>query len=296
MSEASADVEIHRPDKLLIPGEPGLTKAGLAEHYERVADLMLPHLDGRPVSLQRFPDGIEEGGFYQKSVPDHFPDFVTTAEVETSDGLQRQVVIDSLRTLLYLVDQACLLPHTWLSRVPHLRRPDQLVVDVDPSVEDLSAVRRATRLVGELLDELGLTSFLKTTGSRGYHVVVPLVPDDDVDRVRAVAGRLAAHLAAREPDLLTVEARKKNRGDRVYLDVARNAYAQTAVPPYAVRARPGAPVATPIRWDELSRIEPDGHTVASLPRRLARIQDPWADMAEQAQPLGPAVERLDRLD
>jgi bifunctional non-homologous end joining protein LigD len=153
-------------------------------------------------------------------------------------------------------------------------------------------VRRATRLVGELLDDLGLTSYLKTTGSRGYHVLVPLRPSGDFDEVRTFARDVAERLVAREPDLLTLEARKAKRGSRVLVDVMRNGYGQTAVPPYAVRARPGAPVSTPIAWDELSRVKPDQHTVTSVRRRLARREDPWADLRRHAQGLSRARKRL----
>jgi bifunctional non-homologous end joining protein LigD len=255
---------------------------------------MLPRLRHRPVNMQRFPDGVSGPSFYEKRVPSHFPAFVDTVEVDTADGPQRQVVVGSVRTLVHLAQQACITPHTWLSRADDLDRPDQLVVDLDPSVPGLAAVRRATRLVGELLDDLGLESALKTTGSRGYHVLVPLRRERDFDEVRAFARDVAQLLAGREPDLLTVEARKAKRGERVLIDVQRNGYGQTAVPPYAVRARPGAPVATPIDWDELSRVEPAQHTVRSVGRRLARGGDRWADLP-RPQSLGRAWERLRKL-
>ncbi|QWC84189.1 hypothetical protein KLP28_11355 [Nocardioidaceae bacterium] len=304
-------VTVKKPDKPLLPGRGAddgraaggpLTKAGLAEHYASVADLMLPHLVGRPISMQRFPDGTDEhggGGFYEKKLPSHYPDWVASTELATNDGRQRQVVVDDAATLALLSQSACLTPHTWLSRSDDdrgsmLDRPDLLVVDLDPSVDDVGAVRRATQLVAEALDDLGLRSWVKTTGSRGYHVTVPIRRDRGFDDVRGFAQTFAAALAARHPDLLTVEARKQNRGDRVLLDVARNAYAQTVVPPYAVRPRPGAPVALPIRWDEVSRVLPDQHTVDSLPRRLGQVDDPWADLWDHRQALGTAVDRLGR--
>jgi bifunctional non-homologous end joining protein LigD len=292
-----AGVEISKPDKELFPESgagPAVTKLDLARYYEAVASVMLPHLRDRPVNMQRFPDGIEKSAFYEKKVPSHFPDFVRTVEVDTSDGSQRQVVVSDARTLVYLAQQACITPHTWLSRSDDLERPDQLVFDLDPSVPGLPAVRKATRLVGELLDDLGLTSVLKTTGSRGYHVVVPLSRRETFDDVRTFARQVARVLVDREPDLLTLEARKIKRGDRVLVDIQRNAYGQTAVPPYAVRARPGAPVATPITWDELSRVEPDQHTVRNLARRLSRGGDRWADLP-RAQTLGKAREKLRKL-
>jgi len=292
-----AGVEISKPDKELFPeSERGVavTKLELARYYESVAEVMLPHLRGRAVNMQRFPDGITGPSFYEKKVPSHFPDFVRTVEVETADGPQRQVVVDDTRTLAYLAQQACITPHTWLSRADDLSRPDQLVIDLDPSVPGLPAVRRATRLVGELLDDLGLETALKTTGSRGYHVLVPLRRQASFDDVRRFARDVARVLVGREPDLLTLEARKDKRGERVLVDVQRNGYGQTAVPPYAVRARQGAPVAAPITWDELSRVEPDEYTVRSIGRRLSRGGDRWAELP-RGQSLGRAREKLRRL-
>lgn len=292
-----AGVPISRPEKEMFPGGDGsaVTKADVAQYYADVAELMLPHVRRRPISMQRFPDGIEGFSFFEKKVPSHFPDFVATVEVDTADGPQDQVRIDDERTLVYLADQACLTPHVWLSTAESLDEPDQLIVDLDPSVEDLRAVRRATRAVGELLDELGLTSYLKTTGSRGYHVLVPLRPERDFDGVREFARSLAQVLVQREPDLLTVQARKNKRGSRVLVDVQRNGYGQTAVPPYALRARPGAPVATPITWAELSRVEPDKYTIGSIRRRLAQVEDPWSGIGRHRQSLDEAEERLRRL-
>ncbi|HEU5038673.1 MAG TPA: non-homologous end-joining DNA ligase [Nocardioides sp.] len=290
-----AGVEISKPDKVLFPDD-GITKADLAEYYAAVADRMLPYLDDRPVNMQRFPDGIGKSSFYEKKVPSHFPDWVRTVEVGTADGAQHQVVVDDARSLVYLAQQACITPHTWLSRAEHLDRPDQLVFDLDPSApdaqSDLAKVRRATRLVGEALDDLGLTTYLKTTGSRGYHVVVPLRPEEGFDEVRDFARAVAERLVEREPDLLTLEARKANRGDRVLVDIMRNGYGQTAVPPYVVRARPGAPVSAPIAWDELSRVAPAQVTVANLSRRTAAKDDPWSGMRRHASGLGRARRRL----
>jgi bifunctional non-homologous end joining protein LigD len=294
MSSASevAGVEISKPDKVLFPDDPAhnyaVTKLDLAEYYAAVASVMVPHLRGRPVNMQRFPDGIGGMAFYEKKVPSHFPDFVHTVEVHTEDGTQRQVVVDDRRTLVYLAQQACLTPHTWLCTEKDLERPDQLVFDLDPSDDDLGKVRRATRLVGELLDDLGLTTYVKTTGSRGYHVLVPLRPSLEFDEVRAFARACAERLVEKEPGLLTIEQRKAKRGDRVFVDIGRNAYGQTAVPAYAVRARPGAPVSTPITWDELSKVKPAQFTVRSVRRRLARRDCPWSDVRRHAQTLTQA--------
>jgi len=292
-----AGVTVSRPDKELFPGSddgPAVTKLDLARYYESVAAVMLPHVASRPVNMQRFPDGIAGPSFYEKKVPGHFPDFVRTVEVATADGPRRQVVVSDARTLVYLANQACVTPHTWLSRSDDLDRPDQLVFDLDPSAPGLAEVRRATRLVGELLDDLGLTYHLKTTGSRGYHVLVPLRRHDGFDDARAFAREVAAVLVDREPDLLTLEARKGKRGDRVLVDVQRNGYGQTVVPPYAVRARPGAPVSTPITWAELSRVRPAQHTIRTIGMRLSRGGDRWSEVP-RGQGLGTARQRLRKL-
>jgi bifunctional non-homologous end joining protein LigD len=292
-----AGVAISKPDKELFPKSgvgPAVTKLDLARYYESVAEVMLPHLKDRPVNMQRFPDGIGASSFYEKKVPSHFPGFVATTEVATSDGRQRQVLVNDARSLVYLAQQACVTPHPWLCRADDLNRPDRLVIDLDPSVPGLDRVRRATRLVGELLDDLGLTSVVKTTGSRGYHVVVPLRRATSFDDVRTFARDAAQVLVDREPDLLTLEARKAKRGHRVLIDIQRNAYGQTAVPPYAVRARGGAPVATPITWDELGRVEPDQYTIRTIGRRLSRGGDRWAHLPK-GQALGKPRERLRRL-
>ncbi len=291
-------VEISRPEKELIPAAgpaAAVTKLDLASYYAGVAPAMMPFLRGRPVNMQRFPDGISGPSFFEKKVPGHFPDFVDTIEVNTANGDQHQVVAGDERSLVYLANQACITPHTWLSTTDDLERPDQLVFDLDPSVPGLAAVRRATRLVGDLLDDLGLTTYLKTTGSRGYHVLVPLRRAWTFDEVRAFAHKAAEVLVHREPDLFTLEARKDKRGDRVLVDVQRNGYGQTAVPPYAVRARPRAPVSAPIHWDELSRVKPDQYTIRSIGRRLGRSGDPWKGLRRRAQGLDKAGERLRKL-
>lgn len=291
-------VEITRPDKVLFPDGP-VTKRDLVDYYRRVADTLLPHVAGRPVSMLRFPDGIEGNRFFQKDAPDYFPDWIHTEEIAKEGGSVTHVVIDDAATLVYLANQACITPHVWLSRVEHLDRPDRMILDLDPpdgsAGEDLGRLRRSVRWTRELLQELGLEPFLMTTGSRGFHVVVPLEPEEGFEAVRAFARKAAEALAARHPDRLTVETRKAKRGDRVFVDYLRNGYAQTGVPPYAVRARPGAPVATPVGWDELSGLEPRRYTVRNLFRRLSQKADPWAEIDYHRTTLGEARERLDGL-
>jgi bifunctional non-homologous end joining protein LigD len=296
MSVTAAGVEISNPEKVLFPDD-GITKAELADYYRGVADQMLPHLRGRPLHLQRFPDGIDGEEIQQKRAPGHFPDFVRRVLVpRRGGGSLTHAVCDTTRTLVYLADQAVVTPHTWLSRADRLEHPDQLVFDLDPPGDDLTAVVEAARSLRNLLEELGLATFAKATGSRGLHVVVPLDRRADFDEVRAFARGVADVVASREPDRFTTEQRKQKRRGRLYLDTARNAYAQTAVAPYAVRALPGAPVAVPLDWNEVgARFDPRRHTIRNLQRRLSRGRDPWSGMRRHGRSLAGPKRRLERL-
>lgn len=289
-------VETSNEDKVLFPGD-GITKGDLIDYYVAVADTMLPHLEDRPLTMQRFPDGIAEDGFYEKKLPDHFPDWVDRVRVSTSHGPQQQVVCSNAATLAYLGQQACITPHVWLSRRDKPDVPDRLVFDLDPPGDDFEPVREAAFLAREALDEVGLASYAMTTGSRGVHVVVPLARKDGFDDVRKFSQEFAKLLAGRHDDRLTVAQKKKDRGDRVYLDTSNNAYGQTTVAPYAVRARDGAPVATPLDWEELRAAKTNAQrwTIASIPRRLAQREDPWQGLAGEGASLEPARKKLDDL-
>ncbi|MFC8984288.1 non-homologous end-joining DNA ligase [Streptomyces sp. NPDC014603] len=306
-------VRIRRPDKVFFPGgrgTPEYTKGDLADYHRAVAPYLLPHLRGRPLMLDRRPDGIDGPAFMQKNTPEHYPEWITRIEVGKEGGTVTHTVCDDTATLLHLVDQAAVTLHRWLSRAgpsrsrqgrdgtDPLERPDRLVFDLDPSGEGRDAfetVRWTARVLGELLDELRLPSALMTTGSRGLHVIVPLDRGQDFDAVRAFARDVADTLAAAHPDRLTTAARKKDRGDRLYLDVQRNAYAQTAVAPWTVRALPGAPVAAPVPWEQLD--DPELHarrwTLADAVEH-ART-DPWGGLLRRGRALGPARRRLDAL-
>ncbi|MEX1656393.1 non-homologous end-joining DNA ligase [Streptomyces pseudovenezuelae] len=292
-------VEVHRPDKVLFPGGDGAkeyTKADLVDYYRAVAPFMLPHLRGRPLMLERHPDGLDGPRFMQKNTPDSYPEWISRVEVPKEGGTVCHTVCDDTATLLYLADQACLTLHRWLSRAGSVERPDRMVFDLDPAGDDdFALVREAAGLLGELLDELSLPSALMTTGSRGLHVVVPLNGRHDVDEVREFAKDVADTLVAGHPDRLTTAARKKDRGDRLYLDIQRNAYAQTAVAPFTVRAKPGAPVATPMAWTQLDDPGLDARrwTIADAVEQ-ART-DPWAGVMAKRRALGPARRRLNAL-
>jgi bifunctional non-homologous end joining protein LigD len=290
-------VRVSRAEKALFPN--GVTKVDLARYYADVAGAMLPHVKGRPVNLQRFPDGVEHQGFFLQRAPSHFPDWVHRARVPARDGTVEHVVIDDAATLVYLADQASITPHLWLSRADRLDRPDRMVFDLDPSsADDFDVARDGALRLAEMLRELDLEPFAMLTGSRGVHVWVPLQRRQDHDAVRAVARELGTRLAEQD-ERFTLEQRKADREERVFVDVLRNAYGHTTVAPYAVRAKPSAPVATPVTWDEL---EGGGlHSAAAFSlddvrRRLERDGDPWERISASARALGSVRRRLRARD
>jgi bifunctional non-homologous end joining protein LigD len=290
-------VEVSHPEKVLFPQD-GITKGELVQYYERVARWMVPHIEGRPLSLQRFPAGIGQRGFFHKDVPDYFPAWVRRVEAAKHGGSVTHAIAGDARTLVYLANQNTITPHVWLSRADRIERPDRLVIDLDPAPNsDFDDVRRAARSAGDLLREVGLEPFAQVTGSKGIHVWTPIQRRADFDDVKEFADGLAELLAARDPDTLTTEFRKAQRGGRILVDVLRNRYAQTVVPPYAVRPRAGAPVATPIEWSELasSKLRPDGWTTRTVLGRLEKKGDPWAGMGAHARGLSAPGKRLRAL-
>ena len=290
-------VEITHREKVLFP-EDGLTKWDIVEYYRQVAPTMVPHMRGRPVTMHRFPDGLGGEGFYQKEVSDYFSDWIRRATVAKQDGEVTHVLCDNAATLVYLANQACITPHLWLSRIDRPHHPDKMIFDLDLGGDDAPAVQAAALAVRGVLSEgLGLSLLAMSTGSKGVHVVVPLDRREDFEVVRAFARDVTHVLAATHPDTLTTEQRKNKRGDRVYLDVMRNAYAMTAVAPYAIRARNGAPVAVPLHWDEVQdpSFHPRRYTVRNVLERLREIGDPWAAVRRQGVSLMPCRPRLDEL-
>jgi bifunctional non-homologous end joining protein LigD len=290
------EVKITRPEKVLFP-EDGLTKDDLIRYYQRIAPRMLPYLEGRPLSMQRFPNGIHQPGFFQKAAPRYYPDWIRKVTVQKAGGAVRHAICDNAATLVYLANQACITPHPWLSRADRPHIPDQMIFDLDPSGAELDPVIEAAHALYDLLGDLELPAYVKATGSRGLHVVIPLERREDFDPVRDFARQVAEIVAARDPARYTLEQYKKKRGDRVYLDIHRNAYAQTAAPVYAVRARPGAPVAAPLEWADLRAegFRPDGLTMQTIFERMERTPDPWKDFWRNAAPLDKARRKLQRL-
>lgn len=282
------DIAASNPDKAIFP-EDGLTKADLVDYYRRIAPRMLPHLKDRAITLRRFPDGIGEAGFFQKNTPGHFPDWIPRIRQKKEGGTVDYVGLDSAAALAYVADQGTVELHAALSRKEHADRPDQIIYDLDPSDDDFGKVQEVASLLRNRLERRDIPCFVKSTGSRGLHVVIPLdvSKEGNFDDARAWARKVAEHIAAEHEKLATVEQRKEKRGEKVFLDYLRNAYGQTAIAPYSLRARPGVPVATPLDWKEAlaADMTPVKFTIRTIFNRLAQKDDPWADMWKTARSL-----------
>ena len=273
-------------DRVLFPRD-GLTKGDVIRYYADIAKHMVPHLRGRRLTMQRYHSGIDGEGIFQKDIPGHFPEWIGRVEVPKHGGTVTHVVCNNAETLVYLANQGCLTPHVGLQRIDRMEFPDQMIFDLDPAEDDFEIVRSVAWTVREVLDELGLSSFVKTTGSRGLHVAVPLDRRTSFDRVHGAAQRIAEMVVKRRPQEATTEFLKKNRGGRLFLDTNRNAAAQTVVPAFAIRARDGAPVSMPISWDELKdpKLDARYYTIRNASSHLREGPDPWRGFAKAARSL-----------
>jgi bifunctional non-homologous end joining protein LigD len=277
---------ITHPEKVLFPDD-GITKGELAAYYEMVAPVMLPHIVGRPVTMERFHRGISEKGFFQKNVVKGFPAWLERVAVGKKDGLVHHPVVRDARGLLWLANQNCITPHVWTSRAPNVDAPDVCIFDLDPSDDDETRLRSATLLLRDALAELGLTSWVKTTGSKGFHIAVPIDGSASYGTVARFAHRLGEELVQRDPDNLTREFYKADRAGRILVDTGRNEYSATFAAAYAVRARTGAPVSAPCTWDEVETgaVGPRSFTLRNLAERLRAVGDLWRDLPDCKQSL-----------
>ncbi len=297
-AKGSADqaVVITHPEKFLFPDD-GITKGDLAKYYETVASLMLPHVQGRPITMERYPAGIGTKGFWQKSVEKGFPKWLERVDVPKKDGVVHHPVITDARSLMWTVNQNTITHHVWISRVPELYNPDICVFDLDPSGTDPAPVRAAAVGLRDLLEKLGLPSWVKTSGSKGYHIVVPLDGKSAMDEVAGFAHHVGRLFVSHAPDHLTQEFSKADRKGRIYVDTGRNGYSATFAAAYTVRAKPGAPVSAPCTWEEVERgkVNPDTFNIRTMPARLKKSGDIWADMLRSRRSLKAATEKLKRL-
>lgn len=272
-------IVLTHPQKVLFP-DAGVTKRELAEYYRDIAPVMLPYIRRRPVMMARYPHGVGKPGFYQKDVAGEFPKWIKRVRVRKEGGTVEHAFCNTAASLIYLLEVDSITPHVWLSTTKNIRMPDRMIFDLDPNNVPFRSVCAVAKELRSILVKKGFRPFVMTTGSKGFHITVPIKPTRNFDAVRLAARRIAQEHARAHPELVTMEQRKAKRGKRVFIDIMRNAYAQTAVPPYAVRARPNAPIATPLFWRELDSAElrSDLYTVRNIFRRLQKVGDPWKGM------------------
>ena len=290
---------ISHPEKVLFPDD-GITKGELAAYYQSIAPLMLPHIARRPLTMERFPAGIGKKGFIQKDVSKGFPDWLERVEIERrtdEGGVVHYPLASDERALLWLANQNSITPHVWTSRVPRLDRPDLCVFDLDPSQDQPASLRAAALAVRDLLSELGLPSRVKTSGSKGFHIVVPLDGEADFELVWRFAHGAGALLVKRHPEMLTQEFIKADRRGRILVDTGRNGMGATFAAVYAVRPKPGAPVSAPCTWQEVEQgaAAPQTFTLRNLGQRVGAIGDLWRDIDRDASSLREPMAALDRL-
>jgi bifunctional non-homologous end joining protein LigD len=279
-------VVITHPEKVLFPDD-GITKGELAAYYEMIAPVMLPHIVRRPVTMERFPAGIGKKGFLQKDVSKGFPEWLQRVEVPKKDGVVHHPIVTDARSLLWLVNQNSITPHVWTSRAPDVYHPDICVFDLDPSIDDAAMLRAAALAVRDLLDELGLPSWVKTSGSKGFHIVVPLDGKTQMGEAGRFAHAVGALLVRRDPKNLTQEFHKVDRGVRILIDTGRNGWSATHAAAYAVRAKPGAPVSAPCTWEELEsgKVGPRTFTLRNMATRIEEVGDLWSGMRRRQRSL-----------
>ena len=288
---------ITHPEKVLFPDD-GITKGELAAYYETIAPLMIPHIRNRPVTMERFPAGIGRKGFIQKDVSKGFPDWLERVEVPKKDGTVHHPIVTDTRSLMWIVNQNTITPHVWISRAPKLNYPDICVFDLDPTEkEDPQVLRAAALALRDLLDELGLPCWVKTTGSKGFHIAVPLDGKSPIGDVAGFANAVGTLLVIRDPKHLTQEFHKADRGGRILVDTGRNGYSATHAAAYAVRPRKGAPVSAPCTWEEIERgtVSPQSFTLRTMTARVESVGDLWADMRKRGRSLTRPIVQLRRL-
>lgn len=289
-------INLDSPDKVLFPDDK-INKKDLVRYYEHVSPFMVPHVKDRPLTLNRFPNGINGEGFYQKEISSYFPSWMHRTTEKKIGGTTTYVVCNDAASLVYLAGQACITMHVWLSCEDKPDNPDMLIFDLDPPDSDFEPVRHAAFFIRDFLGKIGASAFVKTTGSRGLHVVIPLDRSAAFNDVRLFAQDIARFLAGRDPEHLTVEERKEKRGNRIFLDTLRNSYAQTAVAPYSVRALPKAPVAAPLTWEELGNRDTTvrRYNISNIMERLEKTGDPWRNMWDKTYGLNSLKKGFEAL-
>jgi bifunctional non-homologous end joining protein LigD len=287
---------ITHPEKVLFP-EDGITKGDLAAYYQMVAPVMLPHIHARPVTMERYPAGIGKKGFWQKDVVKGFPAWLERVEVPKKDGTVNHPLITDTRSLLWVANQNTITPHVWTSRAPNLMHPDVGVFDLDPSRDDPEVLRAASVALRDLLEDLGLPCWIKTSGSKGFHIVTSLDGKTPMGEAAGFAHGVARLLVERYPKQLTLEFHKKDRAGRILVDTGRNDYSATFAAAYAVRPKNGAPVSAPCTWDEVIRgdVGPATFTVRNMAARVDKVGDVWADLKKRRHSLRSPIAKLKKM-
>ena len=287
---------ITHPEKVLFPAD-GITKGDVAAYYEMIAPVMLPHILNRPVTMERYHRGIEQPGFFQKDVIKGFPEWLKRVEVPKHGGTVHHPIVTDTRSLLWLANQNSITIHVWPSRAPDLYHPDVCVFDLDPSRDDLQSVCMAAINLRNLLDEVGLPSWVKTSGSKGFHIAVPLDRKTEFGEVFRFANAVGRILTKRFPEELTQEFSKVDRAGRILVDTGRNGYSATFAAAYTVRAKPGAPVSAPCTWDEIEQrlVGPRTFDLRNMSERVNKVGDLWKDMLKVRKSLKRASEKLKNL-
>jgi bifunctional non-homologous end joining protein LigD len=297
MKISDKDISISKPDKILYP-EDGYNKADVVAYYEKIFDYMFPHVSNRLLMLQRFPDGIKSAGFYQKEVPGYFPEWIDRAQVSKKEGGNiTHVICNSRETAVYLANQACITFHTWLSRAENPDFPDKVIIDLDPPGQEFAKIRKTLFRVRDFFDKTELRVFLMTTGSKGLHFVIPVEPENTFEKVKFKADLLAERLEKECESQFTTNLSKNKREGKIYLDSQRNSYGQTGVAPYSLRPVKGAPIATPIHWDEAFQkgFNARKYHIRNIFRRLAHVRDPWDNYFDR-EVARSNLERLNQLE
>lgn len=273
------EIELSNLDKVLFP-KSGITKGDLISYYEKMSSVILPHYENRPLTMLRCPDGIQHQKFIQKEIPDYFPKWIERYKLTKKESHNEHALVNHKATLVYIANQACITFHLGLSKIDKIKYPNYLIFDLDPSTEDLALLKKVVNRVKELIDSINLKGFLQTTGSRGFHVYVPLKREYTFTEVHRFAKEFATYLAHEYSEEITIAQSKIKREKRVLIDYARNSYGLNIVAPYAVRAIENAPIATPLEWEELNDkdLHPQSYNLKNIFKRLSQREDPWKEI------------------
>lgn len=290
------EIGLKNLNKILFP-QSGITKKDVINYYKDIAKIALPYYRNRPLTMQRCPNGILQQNFIQKNIPLYFPKWIDRWELPKKDGKVEYILANKPATLVYLANQACITCHLGLSEVNKINYPRYLLFDLDPSDENVALLKLVAKKIKAFSIDLGLTPYIQTTGSRGFHIYIPLDRTSPFEEVHVFARTFATFLSQKYPQEITIEQRKEERRNRIFLDYARNSYGLHAVGSYSLRAKEKAPIATPLYWEELEdkKLHSQSYNIKNIINRLDNIQDPWKEIFDHPQSLKKAQTILSKL-